>query len=349
MATLLGLRKWSLDRDRDGNREYTALYLVGCPSTTGPVGALEAPGLPLPGDQWTEGGGSDPWAFCKLDAKVTPYPGANTDGPNIFFEVEVKFSSKGDDKKCKDEQLDDPLLIPDRISGGFTKYQEEATYDRFGAPITTSANEQYRGPQVEFDRSRPTIKIEQNRALLQLNTWSQMVETLNDAPLWGLPARCIKLSNASWERKFYGRCYLYYTRTFEFEVNVRIDTETTSPTFGQLVSGFDRDLLDEGTQCLRGDWNRDSTSSNYGKWEVDFYKSGSTVLPVPHVPAIASDYAQFRDWSGNTGKCILDGAGLPANPNDAGGTIQPSFNHVEYYQQSNFLILGVPTDLGTIS
>jgi hypothetical protein len=67
-----------------------------------------------------------------------------------------------------------------------------------------------------------------------------MIDTVNMFPLWGLPPRCIKLSNAPWEKKFWGLCEQYYTLTLEFEL--RSDT-------------FDKDLNDIGTKVLNGHWN----------------------------------------------------------------------------------------------
>jgi len=65
-----------------------------------------------------------------------------------------------------------------------------------------------------------------------------MVNTLNVAPLWGCPARTVKLEPPTWERRFYGACYKYFNRVLEFTVS----------------ADFDRDNLDEGTKCVRGYW-----------------------------------------------------------------------------------------------
>lgn len=303
-----GQRSWSMTRDEQGHREYKLVYLVRCAPTDGPATALQASGLPQPGDAWLVDGDSDPWAFCKQNATVTPLV---TKEPNKHFEVEFTYSSKPDLRHCKDQQVDDPLLQPQKVSGGIIKYQEEATHDRFGAPINNSAHEMIHGPQVEFDTNRPYVRIEQNVPDLQLGLVSSMIDTVNDAPLWGLAARCIKLSSFSWEVKYYGACSKYYTRTFEFDV--RYET-------------FDRDVLDEGTKVLNGYWDDVS-----GDW---------TLIGTPDKDD-PRDFIQAVDRQGNPMHIILNGEGRPAAADPEEG--EPGSIHVEKYEQSNFLLLGVPT------
>ncbi len=247
MATVLrtGQRDWRLTRDRDGHREYKITFRVVADSPfVGPAEVLQTSGLPVPGDYWIVDFDSDLWATCKEDAEVVP---VITNEPNTQWDVTVTFSTKGDDKRCKDQQWDDPLLIPDRVSGSFTRFTEPASFDKDGIQITNSAYERFENNLVEFDASRAAIRISQNRADLEIGLFTPMVDTVNDAPLWGLPERTIKLSNVTWERKYYGQCYLYYERTFEFEVRYNPGSATD-------FLGFDRFLLDEGSKVLKGHW-----------------------------------------------------------------------------------------------
>ena len=244
MAFILvsGARTWGGSRDSDGYTTYKVKWLVRGETTDGPAAALLTPGLPVYGTPWAIDNDVDLWAWCRWDATMTPYYGGQEGEPGKYFLIEQTFSSKPpDDKKCKDNQPTDPLLEPQKISGSFVKYTEEATYDRFGDPIENSSFEQIRGPQNEWDKNRPQVRIEQNVPSLQIALLAQMQDTLNDATLWGLPKRCIKLSDVSWERKFYGSCYVYYTRNLTFDI--RYET-------------FDRDLLDEGTKVLRSEERR---------------------------------------------------------------------------------------------
>lgn len=311
MATqLLGPTEWSMSRDDDGNREYKITHLIKCDPTDGPYNALQTIGLPQPGDPWNFDGDSDPWATCKQNATVTP---KKTEEPNLFFTITQTFSTKADEKRCKDQQIEEPLLEPQKVSGAGNTYQEEGTYDRNGEPIASSSHELFKGPQNEWDANRPSVKIEQNVADLELALCTSMQDTLNDSTLWGVPARCIKLSKFSWERKFYGACYVYYTRVFEFDIR---------------FEGFDRDLLDEGTKALNGRWNAN------GDWEL-VPINGS--LPNPDNPA---HFQRFKDRNGENCTVVLNGLGNPAT-DDPGNT--PGIIHVEKYGESNFLTLGIPT------
>jgi len=323
----VGPVKWEMQRDNDGYRDYKVTYLIRCDSSQeGPAQVLECPDLPQPGYQYICQADADPWAWCKLDTKITQMTSRE---PGYWWEAEVLFSTKPDGKRCKDQQIDDPLMVPDRISGGFTKYQEEATQDLFGNPITNSAWELFHGPQNEWDKGRPSVKIAMNRAQLQLALLSQMQDTVNGAPLWGLPPRCIKLSNTSWEKKYYGSCFPYYEISLEFDI--RFET-------------FDRDLLDEGTKVLHGHWD----GKNKGTWIIDNI-GGNYYTGTPPNPANPQHYDRFTDRQGNQANVILNGHGLPAGVQVGTGTSSaknsggPGYRHVAKYDGSNFLLLGIPT------
>lgn len=261
-ARSIGPISWSMTRDEDGQRDYTVVFRVTSDEVIGPALALQASDLPQEGDTWSfpeANGESDEWAWCRYNTKVTPVLSKHE--PTKDWDLEFLFSTKPV-KRCQDTQIEDPLLIPPKISGSFVRYTEEAAYDRFGYPILNSAFEMMRGPKVEFDGNRPQVKIEMNVAQLNLALVQAMVDKLNAYPLWGLPRRCIKLSAAPWERKFYGTCNVYFTYTLEFDI--RYDT-------------FDRVLLDEGTKVLNGHWDRAT-----GNWALDPIKG----LSIPSRPTL---------------------------------------------------------------
>jgi hypothetical protein len=294
-TTLLGQSWMPMTRDAEGHREYKLVSRIVGAVTDGPFTALQTPGLFLPGAPWSFGSESDPWAFCRPDATVSPLAGKE---PNTEFEVEQTFSTKPI-RKCQDETFQDPLLEPAEISGSFVKYSEEATHNRFGALILNSSYEQMRGPQVEFDRNRPTIRIKQNVAspYLAYVLPARMIDTVNMFPIWGLPVRCVKLSGVSWTRKFHGLCYLYYERVLEFDINY----ET-----------FDRVILDEGTKVLNGHWNA-------GRWVLDNVDGSSPSRWQP------SHFIRFTDPQGNPCRVILNGAGMPSGVRITGRvTIPPT-------------------------
>lgn len=316
MATFIvpGPRDLALSRDDDGHREYTLRLLVKSndPQDDGPETVLGTSGLPTVGAAYATGNDSDPWAFCSPRLRITPERGKE---PNKLWFLDYVFTTKPF-KRCQDTTIDDPLTEPDRISGTFVKYTKEATRDRNNNLIKTSSHEVVRGPQVEFDANRPSVRIEQNVATLELNVFSEMVDTVNDATLWGLAARKIKLSNVSWDRKIYGSCNYYYTRSFDFDVDFK---------------GFDRTFMDEGTKCIRGKWaSNEAGTGSTDKWVVD----AAAVATNPQ------DFIRYKDRNGENTRVLLDGNGRPLADADS-----PFEIDVEYYGESNFLLLGIPASL----
>lgn len=243
-GTLRGLRNWEMQRDEAGHREYKALWLVKVDDKDdGPAIVLQTPGLPLPGSIWVFGNDVDLWAWCRPNALIKPHEHEEGD-PHLWWTVEQTFSTTPlplSIQRCQDTPIEDPLLEPPKVSGSFIKFQEEAQFDKDGLSIHTSSWEQLRGNQVEFDKNRPSVSIEQNVATQYeaVTLPAIYMDYVNDSEMWGLPARTVKLSNATWSKQYHGQCQTYYTRTLEFEIN---------------YSTFDRALLDEGTKVLQGHW-----------------------------------------------------------------------------------------------
>jgi hypothetical protein len=248
------------DRDEEGFREYKVVWLVKAAYLDGPYVVLQTPGLPSVGSYYSIGNDSDPWAWCRAGTKIKSHQ-AKAGEDTRYWTVEQTFSNKPpgskdkDKERCQDVQIEDPLLEPPKVSGNFVNRSEEAvtasvvkvkkgdgtiTRTDTNLPIRNSAGELLRGPQVEFEKGYPTVSIEQNVSNLQLALCSSLINGVNDAPLWGLSTRMIKLSQFSWSRHYQGICSVYYTRKFEFEVNDKT---------------FDRDALDEGTKCRQGHWD----------------------------------------------------------------------------------------------
>lgn len=308
-----GPRVWSGERDDEGFREYKVVHLVKCTSVNdGPSVVMLASGLPAIGSVWNFGNDLDTWAFCYPYMKVSIHQEKEGD-PNLWWRVEQKFSTRPL-TRCQDTPVEDPLLEPQKVSGNFRNFTIEAVYDRNGNLIKSSSHEQIRGRQVEFDNNKPSVVVQQNVASLGLSTFAQMIDTVNDGPMWGLPARCVKLSNAPWERKYYGTCNIYYTRTFEFD----IDYDT-----------FDRTVLDEGTKVLHGHW--DTTTE---VWTLD------NINGSPPSASNPTHFDRYKDKFGENTRTILDGAGKPITSVASAGQID-----VEYYEESNFFTLGIPTSL----
>lgn len=296
-TTLLGPTNWSMTRDEQGHREYKITFKIKSADTDGPYNVLATSGLPTPGSHWDFDDDEDVWAFCRNDVDISPVD--SSDEPKTLWLATFTFSTKQPDTgRCEDGDVEDPLLQPAQVEGSFIKYTTEASHDRFGVPITNSAWEQIRGPQVEFDSHRPAVKITQNVATFNQAAVlpDSMVNTVNESTLWGFPPRCVKLSSASWKKKFYGTCSVYYERSLEFD----IDTNT-----------FDREILDEGTKVLNGHWrgtDTTGTADDTADWILDPISGAD---PDPDNPL---HFIRYKDRNGENARVILNGRGEPFTP-----------------------------------
>lgn len=328
------IRGWSYgpaQRDTDGHRAYKVVLRVATAQADGPVVAMLAADAYLP-----MGGYYDPpsaaaaetdiYAYRRQETTVRPAGGLDNTAVNQWL-VELTYSTKNDTKSCKESQPGNPLLEPMKVSGGFTKYTEEATFDRFGNYIVSSSHELMRGAQTEFDANRPSVKVEQNVAALQLPLLAALVDCVNDATLWGLPARCVKLSNAEWEVKYYGSCFSYYTRKLEFDIR---------------YDGFDRDLLDEGSKVLHGRWH-----PTLDQWQL------IDIAGSPPNPANPMHFDRYKDRNNENTRVLLNGAGIPISTDPSGtatstqslATRFPGRIRVEKYPSANLLLLGIPVSV----
>lgn len=320
-------RTWKGSMDAEGHRTYFVEFIVESDDLLdGPANVMQCPGLPIPGQIWLVDSDIDVWAWFRPDKEVEQFQVEDGER-NKFWKVRCTASTKPlpkEQQRCQDNRIEDPLLEEPKVSGSFVKFTEEATDDRNGDPVTNSAHEQIRGPQNEWDRNRPSIRIEQNVVDLQLGVLCQMMDLapLNDGALWGLPARTIKLSAVTWERLFYGTCYVYYKRVLEFEI--KYDT-------------WDRDILDEATKVLNGRWGKGG-SEGYG-WVLQNIGGQTPNADNPQ------HFIRWKDRNGENMKGLLNGAGVPYDPEGmTSGTSDDEVGriHVEKYGESDFLILGIP-------
>jgi len=319
----------SMNRDDEGHRQYKIKFrVISDDGRDLPAAVLQTPGLPLPYSWWIIDRDVDLWAWCKWDAEVDPSQGNPEGEPVRSWDVGLTFTTKPPKQYCREVQVEDPLLEPTKVSGKSVKYTEQTNYDRFGQPIHNSAFEMIRGPQVEFDKNRHQVRIEFNVPQLRADLVGPLIDCVNGDPMWGLPPRCIKLSDWNWERKYWGQCFAYFTWIFDFDV--RLDT-------------FDRNILDEGTKVLNGHWGAD------GNWHLD------DINGKPPNPFDAGHFKRFQDRAGNTARVVLNGRGTPAGVHvgtfTGTGTVTAGAGmiHVEKYFNDidvipgGFLALGLPT------
>ncbi len=302
--------EWSVHQNKDYTRDYTVTYLVRInPTLHGPYAALYAAGLPNPNTVWTEGSvlTEDPWAWFTGERTVRK-KSDEKEGGNQFFLVDCLATSKPT-QDCIAQGIDSPFAIPDRIRVESVTYSKEGATDRFGVGITNSSWEQYRGPQVEFDNTRFRVYIEHNvPSPIPLPLYRSYLQRLNDAPLWGFSKRTIKFSHFEAEPRYYGNCVRYWLVRLLFDI----------------APDFDKDLLDEGTQVLRGQWDKNPASATFGQWILGTKIDVSTLSLQYVSPRDPTDFIQYQDWKGNSARLILNGNGRPYLPSPFGtqtGTI----------------------------
>lgn len=300
-ATVLGRKKWSCTRTEKG-REYKLLWRVKCSDyADGPQVALSAAGLASVGAEWSYGNDNDPWAFCLPTASARPVV---DDEKCKYWDVEQTFSTIPL-KRCQDQDIEDPLNEPPRISGSAVRYLKEAQKNRQGKYILSSSHEQITG--IQKDAGRPSVIVELNSLDLDAEIGAMMQDTLNDSPLWGLGERKIKMTWPSWERRIYGTCSFYYIRRFEFEIR---------------YEGFDLiDVADAGFKKYRG----------------------SPLPDTPENRANPKNYIVAKDVQGENSpqKILLNGNGEPLE-DPTNPVFLPT---IELYDESNFYLLGIPSYL----
>lgn len=325
---------WTVQQERDRSRTYHVTYQVRIdPNNHGPYTAVNAGGLPEVGAVWNDCPdpavrNEDVWAYFTAERSATPWK-SDKPSDNQYMAVECVATTKPR-QDCISDLNDNPLSVPDRIRVETVNYQYEAVYDRFGIPIVNSAWEQIRGRQVEFDAHRLRVYIDQNSATLDLASVQALMQHLNDATLWGFPARHVKLSHFEGEPKYYTDCSKYWLRRFVFDI----------------ADDFDRCVLDEGTRVLRGKWDKNPASATYGQYVLGTNINPISGTPVPVDPNNPRDFIQYQDWMGNPTRVILDGAGAPYDPVYGTGTTRIEGQICfEYYDEGNLLLLGIPLSL----
>lgn len=252
---LVGPTGHRMTRDSEGHRTYEVDWHVRTDfSFQSPAYIMDNINWPLPpvgypynlSLWWPEFTGADLWAFCTPDLNIAPHPDVTEREPFNDWIISQTFSTK-QSWRCNLFPIENPLLEPFELSGDFQHEQREMTQDKDGKPLRHPNYQPITGSLVELKYSFPTISISFNSATLPLSTYVLLINKVNDRPLWGLPPRTVRFSDAKWQREVYGTCFYYFktTYTFEFDINT---FDKPVPAYGTL------ELKPEGDPTKQSDY-----------------------------------------------------------------------------------------------
>lgn len=351
----------------------------------GPETVYNAAGLPAIGAPWNPAtlgwlNDSNPWMFRWPTAEISLHDQRKGEAP-AWYEIECLFSTKPLER-CLTTFPANPINEPPKISGAFTKFTREALADRFGNPILSSSMQQYHGQLVERDFNTPSVVIEMNFSNLGLSTYAQMVDTVNSATLWGMPPRTVKLSNVKWVRKLYSVCTFFYNIIYEFDCNFEtfdrtfVDKGTRVLLPGGNAFNPDHFALYKDRTGEPSETILDGSGNAYTGLANPITITAVANATNPGVTtATAHGFSVGQDvmikgatFTGGPGSVTVNGqrtVGTVINANNftinlatspgtySGGGIcgslgsanDPGQIYVEFYDESNFLLLGIPSVL----
>jgi len=245
---LLGRIDQSLEIQEDFHRNYKIKWLIETDDVRdGPTRVMNCPGVPSIGSLWQFGNDNDQFAYCWPQWSVSQFNSSSHE-PNTLWVLEQPYSTRFNQTGMNASQVENPFAMPADLSGTFVKYQQEQRFDFEGKVIRSMSFEPIRGKMVEFDANRPTVSISMNYPQLGLNVFAFMIDNVNESAMWGVGARCVKLSNIRWTRNVWRFGY-FYTRAYDFDVDFKT---------------FDRTIPEEGTKKLMEGGNK----NNPKHWKV---------------------------------------------------------------------------------
>lgn len=241
-AELKGRLSWTGDIDDNGHRTWGINWLVETSSVDdGPSVVANCAGLPVAGAQWYMGNDIDGWAFCSPYMSIKQQADVTEGLWTGLWTVGQRFSTRPL-QRCQTTSISDPLAEPWKVRVAFNRAQREARRDKDNVPLVSSSFEFLRG--IMEDYGGAVVTLTRNEVALPLAGITALRFHVNDGPMWGLPARCVKLMGFESERNLYGTCYYYYTNSYTFECNfetwdgLAVDAGTrtlvTGGTFGNL-------------------------------------------------------------------------------------------------------------------
>lgn len=321
-VTSVGLRNIAFTRDDEGHRTYTVTrHFRSNNYLDGPETILQTINLLFPiGSAYAEGSDYDPWAFLTPDMGISVHSDSPEGEPCVDWIATLKYTTKPM-TRCNDTQIENPLLEPFSISGDFVHVSREMKTDKDGKPLLHVNFEQMVGPEVEEKISYPALSISFNSAALPLNIINLLINKVNDAPLWGYPARCVRFTDAKWERILYGVCFYYFKITYTFETNLE--------TFDKFIPAVGYKTLVPGAfPFLPGSYAVQKDVVGENAESVILNSAGKMADPSKEPLIIRGAYPDQ----------VIENPGT-------GSLLGPLIQRREIAKEGNLLLLGIPSNL----
>lgn len=305
-AECFGMMHWEANRGEDGHLDIVSEWLVETTDPLdGPVVVGSCSGLPATFSIWSYG--NDVFSEALCSPLLVIVPNKPKDGSKgVSWTVQVKHTTR---PVRSDALPGNPLTAPAKFSGSFLRFQAEAPRDRHGNLLVTTSFEPIQADARMRDYHRSSVQVEFNTASY-LNAANSAIHHLNDATLWGCPARTVKLSEFSWRVAYHGNS-AYYENTLGFEIQ---------------LWGWEKEAYNGGMKSLPKALDPDEVAPG---WTVPNYRR----------PEL---YVANRDLFLNNTYTLLTDRGRPVST-----PAEIVIIDVSHYDSYNMSLLGFPTSLPT--
>ena len=293
-----------------GYRQYRETYLVTS-NILGedPNNVLNATGIPARYAPYT----SDPGSYAQRPSAVIAR--GNVASANLW-RVTVNYSQYPD--RMVDQEQPDPVSTPiEWAIGGMTVREP---FDRevvSNYAVVNTANDPIADPPPDRDESRPDIsfvKIFPPEAWTDgtTDTWEDYADSLNNATVWGRPARTLKMLPVTANSVYYDKAEPYMSATFRFNVKIGNLAPANCFTTGGIPVALDEEL----------------------GWQAAYQSNGFRQL-VNGTPERIADIVT---------PALLDSAGAVTDDET-----MVAYRFVQRYPEKNYAALNLPTALGAPS
>lgn len=235
------------------SRTYKSIYQVIADYDTAPETIVTDSRIPQYGESYSYFTESDEWAFVSAvdhdyDPTLIKVPGLASG--NMFKHVVTVTHSTSSGEEYPDRR-ESPLDDPPVISGSFAPYRIEKRFDKDNNPLQNTAKTPII-PGVEIDEAHLSLNISYNTPTIDLQFYAQSAGAVNEAAIWGLSARQVKLLGWDWRIERQGEL-VYVANDWQFLISLEQFPSTnvhSGPSTG--VQGWYSAFINEGPKYIDG-------------------------------------------------------------------------------------------------